>query len=201
MILTLSGPSSSGKTTLLEGLKGDKKLRKDLGLSPLESITTRPRRPTDVDGEYRYVDDLAFDDLNAKGAFAWVVQPYGNTRYGTRALTIERALLSSKLYVAILTLDALQKLHVIAAQKNLSHRLMSICLVINDTEGLRSRMRRRGDTDGPEMESRIRSAAQEVKKIRQLEKELPLTILDAEYPEQELAAQALYHVRQTFVPA
>lgn len=56
------------------------------------SVTTRPPRPSEVDGvHYRFVDDAAFDVLEHQGAFLESATVHGH-RYGTPRAEVERAL-------------------------------------------------------------------------------------------------------------
>ncbi len=60
LMLILSSPSGAGKTTLTRLLMEDKRL--DLTLSV--SVTTRPRRSSEVDGiHYRFIDRRDFDRM------------------------------------------------------------------------------------------------------------------------------------------
>ncbi len=64
MILILSSPSGAGKTTLTRMLLQDKAF--DLTLSI--SVTTRPRRSSEVDGiHYHFIDRPRFDQMKGAG--------------------------------------------------------------------------------------------------------------------------------------
>ncbi len=57
LMLVLSSPSGAGKTSISREV-----LERDDNLSLSISVTTRPRRPGEVDGEhYRFVDKTTFD--------------------------------------------------------------------------------------------------------------------------------------------
>lgn len=58
-IVTLSGPSLSGKTEL------SKLLQKDHGFNSVISVTTRPQRAQEVDGvDYYFIDEKEYSKLN-----------------------------------------------------------------------------------------------------------------------------------------
>jgi guanylate kinase len=82
LMLVLSSPSGAGKTTISRKLLD---LEPDLVMSV--SATTRPRRPSEVDGvDYRFIDAAAFDEMVEREAFLEHAEVFGH-RYGTpRAL-------------------------------------------------------------------------------------------------------------------
>ena len=56
LLLIVSSPSGAGKTTLCSRLRAE-----FVGLQFSVSYTTRPPRPTEVDGrEYHFIDDATF---------------------------------------------------------------------------------------------------------------------------------------------
>ena len=78
MILILSGPSGSGKSSIYKAAIG--------GLGSIEfsvSCTTRQPRPGEIDGrDYYFVSREKFDSLVAENAFAEHAEVHGNC-YGT----------------------------------------------------------------------------------------------------------------------
>ena len=88
MILILSSPSGAGKTTLTRMLMQDKTL--DLTLSV--SVTTRPRRSSEVDGiHYRFIDRREFDRMRKAGDLLEWAEVHGNA-YGTPREPVEKVL-------------------------------------------------------------------------------------------------------------
>src|SRR3546814_10482820 len=87
LMLVLSSPSGAGKTSISRSL-----LARDDNLSLSISVTTRPRRPGEVDGEhYRFVDKTAFDLMVNRQdllEYAKVFDHY----YGTPRPPVEEAL-------------------------------------------------------------------------------------------------------------
>jgi guanylate kinase len=83
----IAGPSGVGKGSIV---------RRVLELVPdgvvlSVSATTRPARATERDGhDYRFVDEVAFDDLVARGALLEWATVFGD-RYGTPAEAVEAA--------------------------------------------------------------------------------------------------------------
>ena len=88
MILILSSPSGAGKTTLTRMLMQDQAL--DLTLSV--SVTTRPRRSSEVDGiHYRFIDRREFERMRKAGDLLEWAEVHGNG-YGTPREPVERVL-------------------------------------------------------------------------------------------------------------
>ncbi len=77
-LVVISAPSGAGKTTLVHGLiEKEPKLRFSI------SYTTRPKRPSEVDGkDYRFVDETEFERLRDDGAFLEYAQVFDHW-YGT----------------------------------------------------------------------------------------------------------------------
>src|SRR6185437_7584339 len=106
MILSLTGPSGVGKTTLMHNL-----LHALPNVKTLTSYTTRAPRESDEPGEYNYISQEEFDRMQAAGEFLWTAQAYVN-HYGTRKADIDIALANKDtLYMPVLVLSAVKKLH------------------------------------------------------------------------------------------
>jgi guanylate kinase len=87
LLLILSSPSGAGKTTLTRNL-----VEQDSGIRHSISVTTRPRRPSEIDGvHYRFIDVADFHDLRERGDLLEWAEVHGNF-YGTPRRPVERAL-------------------------------------------------------------------------------------------------------------
>ncbi len=87
LMLVLSSPSGAGKTSISRALLDD-----DDGLWMSVSVTTRPKRPGEVDGkDYIFVDKPAFDAMVQNDAFLEHAKVFDNA-YGTPRGPVERAL-------------------------------------------------------------------------------------------------------------
>ncbi len=84
-ILTITGPSGAGKSRITKALLEEE------GFSIITSITTRPKRPTDLEGEYLYLQPEKFDELEKRGSFLWVAK-LRSCSYGTLKRSIDSAL-------------------------------------------------------------------------------------------------------------
>ena len=87
LMLVLSSPSGAGKTTLSRML-----LKADRGVELSISVTTRPRRPGEVDGrDYHFIDQPRFDAMVKSGKLLEWAEVFGH-RYGTPRRPVEKAL-------------------------------------------------------------------------------------------------------------
>ena len=90
-MLVLSSPSGAGKTSIARGL-----LAAEPALEMSVSVTTRPKRPGEVDGkDYRFIDSATFDRLVADGALLEHATVFGNA-YGTPRAPVEAALAAGR---------------------------------------------------------------------------------------------------------
>ena len=87
LMLVLSSPSGAGKTTLSRML-----LTVERNVELSVSVTTRPRRPGEVNGRhYHFIDRKRFDQLRRDGELLEYAEVFGNF-YGTPRKPVERAL-------------------------------------------------------------------------------------------------------------
>ena len=87
LMLALSSPSGAGKSTLSRAL-----LENDPRIAMSISVTTRSRRPHEVDGkDYIFVRAEHFDQMVREGAFLEHAMVFGN-RYGTPKTVVEKLL-------------------------------------------------------------------------------------------------------------
>src|SRR5690606_17870416 len=87
LMLVLSSPSGAGKSTLARNL-----LESDPELSLSVSVTTRPRRGSEIDGvHYRFVPQRDFDRLRDSDALLEWAEVHGNC-YATPREPVEAAM-------------------------------------------------------------------------------------------------------------
>jgi guanylate kinase len=93
-IVTLTGPSCAGKSTLEARLK-------EVGFEAVISTTTRPPRAGEINGKsYHFIDKSEFKRLEATGFFVETVKFNGNY-YGVSAQEIQRVADQGKPIVVI----------------------------------------------------------------------------------------------------
>ena len=91
LMLVLSSPSGAGKSTLSRLLLQDET---DLSLSI--SVTTRPRRPSEVEGvHYHFIDPDRFTAMRDRGELLEWAEVHGNL-YGTPRQPVEAALAAGR---------------------------------------------------------------------------------------------------------
>ena len=87
LLLVLSGPSGSGKDSLIECLG-----RRGLDIFRVVTVTTRPPRPGEIPGrDYVFVSTEEFERLRAGGQLLEYAQVYGHW-YGTPKEPVRQAL-------------------------------------------------------------------------------------------------------------
>ncbi|MBJ3776667.1 guanylate kinase [Acuticoccus mangrovi] len=87
LLIVLSSPSGAGKSTISRLI-----LERDPQLSLSISVTTRTRRPSEVDGvHYHFVSQREFDRMRERGELLEWAEVHGNC-YGTPRDPVEQAL-------------------------------------------------------------------------------------------------------------
>jgi guanylate kinase len=91
LMFALSSPSGAGKSTLARKL-----LEADDNMSLSISATTRPPRPSEVDGrEYKFLSKEQFEEMADRGEFLEHAMVFGN-HYGTPRAPVEAMLIQGK---------------------------------------------------------------------------------------------------------
>ena len=142
MILTLTGASGAGKTTIAKRL-----IEALPNTQFLLSSTTRAPRPSDLPGEYEYLDQAAFDRCREDGSFEWTAR-VGSTSHGTRSDHLRDALLNpSAISIMILVPEVLKQLYAYADRIGKRDAIRSFLILTLPESILRARMHERGDVD------------------------------------------------------
>ncbi len=149
MIVTLTGVSGAGKTTianhLLTGLPKAKRV---------VSYTTRKSRETDPSGEYAHLSHNDFMKMDMSGRFLWTVQVHGDT-YGTAVKSVDEALSDGgTVYVMVLVSVRIDILRSYAQATAKGNKIKSFYVLSPRPEVLRERLEKRGD-DKESIESRL----------------------------------------------
>ena len=150
-LIILSGPSGSGKGTIVKRLLSQ---REDTVLSV--SMTTRQPRPGEVDGvHYHFCTREEFEKVIAEDGFLEYAEYNGNY-YGTPEAPIRRLLSEGK--------NVILEIEVQGAEKVMNHRsdLVSIFITIPSIEELERRLRDRGTETDDKVRGRMETARQEL---------------------------------------
>lgn len=152
LMLVLSSPSGAGKTSISRKL-----LEQDDNLSLSISVTTRPRRPGEVDGEhYLFVDKTSFDLMvNRQELFEYakVFDHY----YGTPRAPVEAALAAGKDVLFDLDWQGTQQL-----DEKARDDLVSVFILPPSTAELERRLNTRAQDSADVIADRMAKAADEI---------------------------------------
>lgn len=151
MLIVLSGPSGSGKGTIIKSLLSS---RKDTVLSI--SVTTRQPRPGEIDGiHYFFRTRDEFEKMISTDSLLEYANYNGNY-YGTPEESIKKWLAEGK--------NVLLEIEVQGAEQMMDHRsdLVSIFITIPSMEELERRLRERGTENEETIRSRMAVAKREL---------------------------------------
>jgi guanylate kinase len=91
LMLVLSSPSGAGKSTIARHL-----MEQDDDINLSVSVTTRGRRPSEIDGvHYHFIDPATFERMRDTGELLEWAEVHGNC-YGTPKAPVEKALASGR---------------------------------------------------------------------------------------------------------
>ena len=151
-ILVISGPSGSGKSSLLRRL-----------LEEIEnayfsiSTTTRPIRQGEIDGvNYHYVSKEAFEKDISEGAFLEWAKVHDNY-YGTSLKPILKSLKEGKIVIFDIDVQG----HKIVREK-FGNLTTSVFITTPDQAQLQKRLRERGTDDSSVIKRRLNNAVTEM---------------------------------------
>jgi guanylate kinase len=152
LMLVLSSPSGAGKTTISRKLLG-----RDGNLSMSISVTTRPRRPGEVDGQdYHFIDATEFDRLVGANALLEHAKVFGNY-YGTPRAAVESALAEGRDVLFDIDWQGTQQLAEKARED-----LVSVFILPPSTRELERRLKERAQDSADEVARRMAKAADEM---------------------------------------
>jgi len=139
-IITLTGRSGTGKTTIVKELLE----LKDPLFQLIISYTTRDPRPSDLPGEYRYLTDDEFEGMKKRGEFLWPksAEEFGHSsaKYGTTKASLDDAVASPGYHLMMLIPQALPKLW-----DSYAEHVVPFWLEDPGEESLRARLLDRGE--------------------------------------------------------
>jgi guanylate kinase len=152
ILLVLSSPSGAGKTTITRALVAqDRKLKMSV------SVTTRPRRPREVNGRhYHFITRAQFDEMVAKGELLEHAVVFGNC-YGTPRGPVMRALDSGIDIISDVDWQGTQQL-----AANVREDLVSVFVLPPSMAALKRRLQARAQDSREVVQARMAKSADEM---------------------------------------
>lgn len=151
VLLVLSSPSGAGKTTLSRLLLEDG----HLGLSV--SVTTRERRPSEVDGiHYHFITKKEFEHKRDNDELIEWAEVHGHF-YGTLRETVETALNEGRDMLFDIDYQGARQL-----QQKMPDDVVSIFILPPSMKELRSRLNRRAEDPKEVIDLRLHNARKEI---------------------------------------
>jgi guanylate kinase len=158
IVLILSSPSGAGKTTLTRMLLQDCAL--DLSLSI--SVTTRPRRSSEVDGiHYRFITHRQFEAMRDAGELLEWAEVHGNL-YGTPRAPVEEILKAGRDALFDIDYQGTQQV-----REKMGADTVTIFILPPSMKELRARLERRAEDSSEVIEHRLENARNEIRRWKQ----------------------------------
>jgi guanylate kinase len=153
--LVLSAPSGAGKTAIAEALLATEPM-----LERSISVTTRGRRPAEIDGvHYHFLTEDGFQQALREGALLeWARVLQGAHAYGTPRAPVEKALAAGRDVVFDIDWQGHRQL-----REKLPADVISVFVLPPNIAALRSRLVGRAGDHGEEIERRMRVARDEIR--------------------------------------
>jgi guanylate kinase len=157
LMLVLSSPSGAGKSTIARTL-----LEQDQKLSMSVSVTTRPRRGSEIDGiHYQFVSQREFENLRESEQLLEWAEVHGNF-YATMRDTTEQAMTTGRdMLFDIDWQGALQ------LQKKMRADIVSIFILPPSMKELKYRLTRRAEDSAETIAMRLKNARVEIEHWRE----------------------------------
>jgi guanylate kinase len=153
IMLVVSSPSGAGKTTLTRNL-----LQKEENVVLSISVTTRERRPSEIDGvHYHFISSRQFERLRESGELLESAEVHGNF-YGTPREPVEKALCEGHDVLFDIDWQGTQQLRA----SSLSPDVISVFVLPPSAPELKARLERRAEDSAETIRRRLGNAAEEI---------------------------------------
>jgi guanylate kinase len=153
LMLILSSPSGAGKTSLTRMLLQ----KRDLDLTLSISVTTRPRRSSEVDGiHYSFIAKKRFEAMRDGGELLEWAEVHGNF-YGTPREPVERSLAQGRDVLFDIDYQGTQQLKTKAGED-----VVTIFILPPSMQELQARLERRAEDAGEAIAKRLANARNEI---------------------------------------
>jgi guanylate kinase len=151
-LLVLSSPSGAGKTTITRLL-----LERDPTLLLSVSVTTRPRRPSEIGGrDYRFIGQAEFDRMVAQGELIEHATVFGHS-YGTPRAPVDAAIAAGRDIVTDIDWQGTQQI-----SGSLRDDLVTIFVLPPSKEALEARLRTRAQDSDAVVAQRMAKSSEEM---------------------------------------
>jgi guanylate kinase len=191
LMFVLSSPSGAGKSTLARKL-----LEVDENMSLSVSATTRPARPSEVDGrEYKFLKKEQFEDMADRGEFLEHAMVFGN-HYGTPRAPVEAMLIQGRDVLFDVDWQGARALHAAAEQD-----VVRIFILPPSMAELERRLRARAEDSEDVITKRMARSLDEISHWEEYDYVLVNTMLEQTLAQikQILAAERLKRHRQMWL--
>lgn len=158
IMLVLSSPSGAGKTTLTRNLLEQENIDYPGKLELSISATTRPRRPSEIDGvHYHFVTKPRFESMRDHGELLEWAEVHGNY-YGTPREPVEKALADGRDVLFDIDWQGTRQL-----LEKMRDDVVTVFVLPPTAQELKSRLVRRAEDSDTVIDERLRNAAEEFK--------------------------------------
>jgi guanylate kinase len=152
LMLVLSSPSGAGKTTLSRRL-----LAEDRGVTLSISVTTRPRRLSEVDGiDYQFIDREQYAAMVRNGELLEYAEVFGNL-YGTPRRPVETTLTEGRDVLFDIDWQGTKQLI-----EKVRPDLVTVFILPPSIAELERRLHRRAEDSDEIIRTRMEKAAEEI---------------------------------------
>jgi len=152
IMLVVSSPSGAGKTTLTRNL-----LEQEESVSLSISVTTRPRRASEIDGvHYHFISKRRFETMRDADDLLESAEVHGNF-YGTPREPVETALAAGRDMLFDIDWQGTQQLYA-----KMRADVVSVFVLPPSAGELKARLERRAEDSGDVIIRRLRNAAEEI---------------------------------------
>ncbi|MEJ0069963.1 MAG: guanylate kinase [Pseudomonadota bacterium] len=152
VMLIVSSPSGAGKTTISRLL-----LEREPALTMSVSVTTRPRRPSEISGrDYHFIDRREYDRMVERNEFLEHAEVFGNG-YGTPRPAVEKALAEGRDILFDIDWQGTRQMAVSARAD-----MVSVFILPPSFDELERRLRTRAQDSAEAVAKRMAKAADEM---------------------------------------
>jgi guanylate kinase len=157
IMLVLSSPSGAGKTTLTRNL-----LEQEENVSLSISVTTRARRPSEIDGvHYHFLSQRRFEVMRDAGELLEWAEVHG-AFYGTPREAVEQALAQGRDVLFDIDWQGTQQLY-----EKMRADVVSVFVLPPSAAELKSRLERRAEDSAAIIAQRLHNALAEISHWRE----------------------------------